>query len=73
MKRNLGFTVIELVVAVTIVFLLVAVAVASFQDHMMRKDRAQARKDADRGRGMASVAISQERDLSGATADQAIA
>ncbi len=44
MKRNLGFTVIELVVAVTIVFLLVAVAVASFQDHMTRKDRAQARK-----------------------------
>ncbi len=44
MKKNLGFTVIELVVAVTIVILLVAVAVASFQDHMSRKHRAQARK-----------------------------
>lgn len=44
MKRNLGFTVIELIVAVTIVILLVAVAVASFQDHMTHKNRAQARK-----------------------------
>ena len=44
MKRNLGFTVIELIVAVTIVILLVAVAVASFQDHMTHKSRAQARK-----------------------------
>lgn len=40
--RN-GFTVIELVVAITIVCLLVAVAVASFQDHMTRKARSQAR------------------------------
>lgn len=38
-----GFTVIELVVAITIVCLLVAVAVASFQDHMTRKARSQAR------------------------------
>jgi type IV pilus assembly protein PilE len=44
MKRGKGFTVIELVVAVTIVCLLVAVAVASFQDHMTHKARAQARK-----------------------------
>lgn len=44
MKRNFGFTVIELVVAVTIVCLLVAVAVASFQDHMTHKARNQARK-----------------------------
>lgn len=38
-----GFTVIELIVAVTIVCLLVAVAFASYQDHMARKARAQAR------------------------------
>lgn len=38
-----GFTVIELVVAITIVCLLVAVAIASFQDHMTRKARSQAR------------------------------
>lgn len=38
-----GFTVIELVVAITIVCLLVAVAVASFQDHMSRKSRTQVR------------------------------
>jgi type IV pilus assembly protein PilE len=44
MKLGKGFTVIELVVAVTIVCLLVAVAVASFQDHMIRKDRASAIK-----------------------------
>lgn len=44
MKRGAGFTVIELVVAITIVCLLVAVAVASFQDHMTRKTRMQARK-----------------------------
>jgi len=44
MKRGTGFTVIELVVAVTIVCLLVAVAVASYQDHMTRKARGQARK-----------------------------
>ena len=44
MIRNKGFTAIELVVAVTIVLLLVAVAVASFQDHMQRKTRVQASK-----------------------------
>lgn len=44
MKRNMGFTVIELIVAITIVCLLVAVAVASFQDHMTHKARNQARK-----------------------------
>lgn len=44
MKYNKGFTVIELVVAVTIVLLLVAVAIASFHDHMTRKYRAEARK-----------------------------
>ena len=44
MKRGIGFTVIELVVAITIVCLLVAVAVASFQDHMTHKARGQARK-----------------------------
>lgn len=44
MKRSFGFTVIELVVAITIVCLLVAVAVASFQDHMTHKARNQARK-----------------------------
>jgi len=44
MKRGMGFTVIELVVAITIVGLLVAVAVASYQDHMTRKARGQARK-----------------------------
>lgn len=44
MKRSTGFTVIELVVAITIVCLLVAVAVASYQDHMSRKARGQARK-----------------------------
>lgn len=44
MKRDSGFTVIELVVAITIVCLLVAVAVASYQDHMTRKARGQARK-----------------------------
>ncbi len=44
MKRSTGFTVIELVVAITIVCLLVAVAVASFQDHMTKKARSQARK-----------------------------
>jgi type IV pilus assembly protein PilE len=38
-----GFTAIELVVAITIVCLLVAVALASFQDHMTRKARTQAR------------------------------
>ena len=38
-----GFTMIELVVAMAIVFLLVAVAVVSFHDHMMRKARAEAR------------------------------
>jgi type IV pilus assembly protein PilE len=37
-----GFTMIELVVAATIVCLLVVVAVASFQDHMRRKARMQA-------------------------------
>jgi type IV pilus assembly protein PilE len=41
--NQLGFTVIELMVALTIVCLLVAVAVASFQDHMTRKARNQAR------------------------------
>jgi type IV pilus assembly protein PilE len=41
--KQSGFTVIELVVAVTIVCLLVAVAVASFSDHMSRKSRIQAR------------------------------
>ena len=44
MKRGMGFTLIELVVAITIVCLLVVVAVASYQDHMTRKDRGQARK-----------------------------
>ena len=44
MRRGKGFTVIELVVAITIVCLLVAVAFASFQDHMARKARAEARK-----------------------------
>jgi type IV pilus assembly protein PilE len=44
MKRCKGFTVIELVVAITIVCLLVAVAFASFQDHMTRKARAEARR-----------------------------
>jgi type IV pilus assembly protein PilE len=44
MKYNKGFTVIELVVAVTIVLLLIAVAIASFHDHMTRKYRAEARK-----------------------------
>jgi len=44
MKSNKGFTVIELVVAVTIVLLLIAVALASFNDHMSRKYRAEARK-----------------------------
>lgn len=44
MKRATGFTVIELVVAVTIVCLLVVVAVASYQDHMTHKARGQARK-----------------------------
>ncbi len=44
MKFNKGFTVIELVVAVTIVLLLIAVALASFNDHMTRKYRAEARK-----------------------------
>jgi type IV pilus assembly protein PilE len=38
-----GFTMIELVVALAIVFLLVAVAVVSYQDHMTRKKRAEAR------------------------------
>jgi len=42
--RNAGFTVIELIVAVTIVCLLVAVAIASFQDHMTRKARVQAKQ-----------------------------
>lgn len=41
--KQSGFTGIELVVAMTIVCLLVAVAVASFQDHMSRKARTQAR------------------------------
>lgn len=41
--KQSGFTLIELVVALTIVCLLVAVAVASFQDHMARKARTQAR------------------------------
>jgi len=40
---QVGFTVIELIVAITIVCLLVAVAFASYQDHMTRKARAQAR------------------------------
>jgi type IV pilus assembly protein PilE len=44
MKHHKGFTAIELVVAITIVLLLVAVAVASFHDHMTRKYRAEARK-----------------------------
>jgi type IV pilus assembly protein PilE len=44
MKRNQGFTAIELVVAITIVLLLVAVAVSSYQDHMVHKHRSQARK-----------------------------
>lgn len=42
-RTSAGFTFIELVVAMTIVCLLVAVAVASFQDHMSRKSRTQAR------------------------------
>jgi type IV pilus assembly protein PilE len=37
-----GFTIIELLVAATIVCLLVVVAVASYQDHMKRKARMQA-------------------------------
>ncbi len=41
--KQSGFTVIELVVALTIVCLLIAVAVASFYDHMSRKARTQAR------------------------------
>ncbi len=41
-RLSKGFTVIELVVALTIVCLLVAVAVASYQDHMTRKVRTQA-------------------------------
>ncbi len=40
---NTGFTVIELIVAITIVCLIVAVAVASYQDHITRKMRSQAR------------------------------
>ena len=40
--RQVGFTTIELVVAIAIVFILVSVAVVSFQDHMARKARAQA-------------------------------
>lgn len=40
--RQVGFTTIELVVAFAIVFILVSVAVVSFQDHMARKARAQA-------------------------------
>ena len=44
MFRNKGFTAIELIVALAIVLLLVAVAVASFQDHMQRKVRMQAVK-----------------------------
>lgn len=44
MIRSKGFTAIELVVAITIVLLLVAVAVASLQDHMQRKSRVLASK-----------------------------
>lgn len=40
--RQAGFTTIELVVAIAIVFILVTVAILSFQDHMARKARAQA-------------------------------
>ena len=41
--RLRGFTMIEFVVAVTIVLLLLAVALASYLDHMSRKARAEAR------------------------------
>ncbi len=41
--RPSGFTAIELLVAVSIVLILVAVALASYQEHMVRKTRAQAR------------------------------
>lgn len=42
MRARNGFTVIELAVALAIVSLLVAVAVASFMDHMTRKARFRA-------------------------------
>lgn len=41
--RTLGFTTIELLVAVSIVLLLLAVAMASYMEHVTRKGRAQAR------------------------------
>lgn len=41
--RGRGFTAIELMVALSIVLLLVAVAVASYLEHRVRKDRAEAR------------------------------
>ncbi len=43
MRRWKGFTVIELVVAVTIVCLLIVVALASYHDTMKRKARTQVR------------------------------
>lgn len=39
-----GFTTIEVVVALIIVFLLISVAVVSFQDHRTRQARAEARQ-----------------------------
>jgi len=41
--KSQGFTMIELAVAMAIVFLLVAVAVVSFQENAMRNQRAEAR------------------------------
>jgi|JFJP01.1.fsa_nt_gi type IV pilus assembly protein PilE len=43
-KRCTGFTVIELIVAISIVCLLVVVAVGSFYDHMSRKSRVEAQR-----------------------------
>ena len=39
MKKLRGFTILELTIALVIVFLLVSVAVISFTDHMTRKSR----------------------------------
>jgi type IV pilus assembly protein PilE len=39
MNKVRGFTILELTIALVIVFLLVAVAVSSFMDHMTRKSR----------------------------------
>ena len=42
MKRTRGFTLIEIIIAVTIIGILVAIAVPSYQNHLRKGRRAEA-------------------------------